>query len=730
VRILQGTGGLQLKVEEAHRKDVGRFKARLSDDVLEKLNIQTGSIIEIKGKRVTAAIAWSTRPDVDDPGIIRMDGYLRKNAGVGLGDKVIVKKASEKPAVSVVLKPMSKQPSGDPRFEAFVKNRLINYPTSQGDIISVTMITKGLSFVVTKTRPEGVVIIKPQTTVHVSDRPHLQSQARNIPYISYEDIGGLSDAIFKLREIVELPLKHPEVFDKLGIEPPRGVLLYGTPGCGKTLLARAVANESDAHFIAINGPEIISKFYGESEKHIREVFKEAEDNSPAIIFIDEIDAIAPKREETTAETERRIVAQLLSLMDGLYRKGKVIVIGATNRANTIDPALRRPGRFDREIELPVPAARERLEILQIHTRWMPLAEDVDLVRISEKTHGFVGADLSALCREAAMRSLRSHIPSLIFEEGNIPNQAIDNLKITMQDFDEALKDIQPSALREIIIEVPSVHWNEIGGLAAVKQELLEVVEWPLKKSGDFRKMGVKPPRSVLLFGPPGCGKTLLAKAVATESEANFISIRGPEVISKWVGESEKAIREIFRKARAAAPTVIFIDEIDSIARRREYAANDSNVPERVVSQLLTEMDELATVENVAVMCATNRPDILEPALLRPGRIDRIIYVPPPNKDERIQILEIYTRDMPLEQDVNIDRIANDTDGYLGADLENLCREAAIIAIREKSATVKHAHFDQSMKKMHSSVTPEVVRRYEAFVQNPRKQWLSESDTVV
>lgn len=727
---MQATSSLQLKVEEAHHKDVGRFKARLSSGLLERLNIQTGDIIEIKGKRVTAAIAWSARPDDDEPGTIRMDGYLRRNAGVSLGDKVTVRRASEKPAMSVVLTPLSKRLSIDTNFEVFVKNRLINYPITQGDTISVTMITKGFSFVVTKTRPDGVIVIKPQTSLRISSKPRLPSQNRGIPYATYEDIGGLNDVIFKLREIVELPLKHPELFDKLGIEPPRGVLLYGPSGCGKTLLARAVANESDAHFIAINGPEINSKFYGESEKHLREVFKEAEENSPGIIFIDEIDAIAPKREETIGEVERRIVAQLLSLMDGLQRKGKVIVIGATNRANSIDLALRRPGRFDREIELPVPAVEERIEILQIHTRWMPLAEDVDLEKIAEKTHGFVGADLAAFCREAAMQSLRRRIPSMVFEEESIPSEVMDNLKISMRDFDEALKEIQPSALREILVEIPSVHWGDIGGLGSVKQELLEVVEWPLKKAAEFRKMGVKPPRSALLFGPPGCGKTLLAKAAATESEVNFLTIRGPEVISKWVGESEKAIREIFRKARSAAPALIFIDELDSIARRREYTSNDSNVPERVVSQLLTEMDELATIENVALICATNRPDVLDPALLRPGRIDRMIYVPPPNANERLEILTIYTRNVPLGEDVDLKRIATETDGYIGADLENLCREAAIFAIREKSIKVGSSHFELSMKRIHPTVTPEIVRRYESFADSLRRQWPSQPESII
>jgi transitional endoplasmic reticulum ATPase len=727
---LSAQAGLQLAVEEAHRKDVGRFKARLNGGVLEKLGVKTGDIIEIRGKRVTAAIAWPAPPEDDEPGLIRIDGYVRRNAGVSLGDKVTVRKVSEKPALSVVLTPLSKRLSIDPSFEAFVKNRLINYPILQGDTISVTMITKGFSFAVSKTRPGGVVVIKPQTLLHVSDKPRLPPRDAHAPYATYEDIGGLSDAIFRLREIVELPLKYPELFDKLGIEPPRGVLLYGPPGCGKTLLARAVANESEAHFTAVNGPEIISKFYGESEKHLREVFKDAEDNSPAIIFIDEIDAIAPKREDTIGEVERRIVAQLLSLMDGLQRKGRVVVIGATNRANSIDLAMRRPGRFDREIELPVPTSDERTEILQVHTRWMPLADDVDVDKISEKTHGFVGADLAALCREAAMRSLRRNVPSLIFEEEKVPSEVMDNLKVEMKDFDEALKDTHPSALKEILVEIPSMNLDGVGGLESVKQELLEVAEWSLKRSSDFRKMGVRPLRSALLFGPPGCGKTSLARAIVARSGVNFLSIRGPEIMSKWVGESEKAIREIFRKARSAAPAVIFIDELDAIARKRDYATGDTSVSDRIMSQLLTEMDELATMENIVVICATNRPDVLDPALLRPGRIDRMIYVPPPNSSERLQILTIYTRNMPLEETVDLRKISLETDGYTGADLENLCREAAIFAIRVNSGRVNTTHFEQATKKIHATVSPEVVRRYETFIDFMRRQWSGQPEPVV
>ncbi|RLI31179.1 AAA family ATPase, partial [Candidatus Bathyarchaeota archaeon] len=543
-----------------------------------------------------------------------------------------------------------------------------------------------------------------------------------LPRTTYEDIGGLHEEIQRIREMVELPLRHPELFQRLGIEPPKGVLLHGPPGCGKTLLARAVANESDAHFIAINGPEIMSKFYGQSEARLREIFAEAEKEAPSIIFIDEIDAIAPKREEVTGEVERRVVAQLLALMDGLEGRGNVIVIGATNRINALDPALRRPGRFDREIEIGVPDKQGRYEILQIHTRGMPLAKDVDLKKLAEITHGYTGADLAALCREAAMKALRRYLPEINLEEETIPVEVLEKMEVTMEDFMNAYREITPTAVREVYIEVPTVRWDDIGGLEDVKQKLREAVEWPLKNPEAFKRMGIKPPKGILLYGPPGCGKTLLAKAVATESEANFISIRGPEIFSKWVGESERAIREVFRKARMASPSVIFFDEIDAIAPRRGLGYADSGVTERVISQLLTEIDGIAALEDVVIIAATNRPDILDPAILRPGRIDRLIYVPSPDEEARYEIFKIHTRNMPLAEDVDLRHLAKITAGYSGADIEAVCREAAMNALRRdmNAASVTMADFEAALETIGPSITPDVDKWYKSFAQRVKK----------
>ncbi|MEM2027964.1 MAG: CDC48 family AAA ATPase, partial [Candidatus Bathyarchaeia archaeon] len=540
--------------------------------------------------------------------------------------------------------------------------------------------------------------------------------------VTYEDIGGLKEQIQRIREMVELPLRHPEIFQRLGIDPPKGVLLHGPPGCGKTLLAKAVANESDAYFISINGPEIMNKFYGESEARLREIFQQAQQNAPSIIFIDEIDAIAPKREEVTGEVERRVVAQLLALMDGLSERGNVIVIGATNRPNAIDPALRRPGRFDREIEIGIPDKQGRYEILVIHTRGMPLSEDVDLKRLAEITHGFTGADLAALCREAAMKALRRYLPEIDLEQERVPAEVLEKMEVKMEDFLNAFKEITPTALREVAIEVPTVHWDDIGDLEDVKQELKEAVEWPIKNPEMFKRMGIKPPKGILLFGPPGCGKTLLAKAVATESEANFISIKGPEVLSKWVGESERAIREVFRKARMSAPAVIFFDEIDSLVPRRGLGYGDSGVTERVISQLLTEIDGISTLEDVVVLAATNRPDLIDPAILRPGRFDRLVYVPSPNDEGRLAILKIHTKDMPLSKDVDLKVLASMTKGYSGADIEALCREAALIALRRdtNAKEVTMSDFQEAMKRVGPSITPDMENWYKSWSQQFKK----------
>ncbi len=703
---------IELKVAEAKQRDVGRGIVRIDRESMRRLGVEAGDVVEIIGRKSTVAIVWPGYIEDEGLGIIRMDGILRRNAGVSLGDTVKIRKVSVRPAIKVVLAPVGDiQITPTPDFVSYIKSRLLGRPLKRGDTIEIPVVNTALRFSVVSTTPAQVVQVVERTTINIRPKPVSEAEI-SVPRVTYEDIGDLEEAKQKIREMVELPLKHPELFRHLGIDPPKGVLLHGPPGCGKTLLAKAVANESDAYFIAINGPEIMSKFYGESEQRLREVFKEAEENAPAIIFIDEIDAIAPKRGEVTGEVERRVVAQLLALMDGLKSRGQVIVIAATNRPGDIDPALRRPGRFDREIAIPVPDRRARKEILQVHTRNMPLAEDVNLDELAEITHGFTGADLAALCREAAIHALRRFLPKIDLEKG-IPTEVLKELKVTRQDFFEALKDIQPSALREVYVEVPEVRWDDIGGLENVKQELREAVEWPLKHPEYFKDMGIDPPKGILLYGPPGCGKTLLAKAVATESEANFIAVKGPEILSKWVGESEKAIREIFSKARQAAPCIIFFDEIDSIVPRRGVRY-DSGVTDRIVNQLLTELDGLVRLEGVVVIGATNRPDIIDPALLRPGRFDRIIYVPPPDKKARLEILKVHTRKMPLAPDVNLQEIAELTEGYTGADLAALCREAAMTALREygKPGEVKMEHFKKAMEKVKPSVSREDYQRYQ------------------
>ena len=687
---------IKLKVASATQRDAGRGIVRIDPRIMGQIGVSTGDIVEVEGKKTTVAIAWPAYQEDSGLDIVRMDGVARKNAGVGIGETVTVRKAEVKKASRVTLAPTIPL-RFDEGFEEYVKQHLVGRPVVRGDNVVVGILGQPLQFVVVNTQPAGAVQITLDTVVSLQEKP--VSQVEAIPKVTYEDIGGLDYAIQRIREMVELPLKHPEVFKRLGIDPPKGVLLHGPPGTGKTLLAKAVANESNAYFISINGPEIMSKFYGESEARLREIFQKAQENAPSIIFIDEIDAIAPKREEATGEVERRVVSQLLALMDGLESRGQVIVIGATNRPNAIDSALRRPGRFDREIEIGVPDRKGRLEILQIHTRGMPLAKDVNLEEIAAITHGFVGADLAALCREAAMRTLRRFLPQIDLEKETIPTEVLQKMEVTREDFMEALKEVHPSAMREVLIEKPNVHWEDVGGLENVKQALKEAVEWPLKHPEVFKRMGVNPPKGILLAGPPGTGKTLLAKAVATESEANFISVKGPEVLSKWVGESEKAIREIFRKARSVAPSIIFFDEIDAIAPRKDSGFGDSHVTERVISQLLTEMDGLESLRGVVIIAATNRPDLLDPALLRPGRFDRILEVPVPDKETRLKILKIHTRNMPLAEDVNLEKLAEITEGYVGADLEALCREAALTALRENinAQKVYWRHFEKAME---------------------------------
>jgi len=707
-----------LRVSEAKPRDAGKKRVRIDPDVMKELGVEAGDVVEIEGKRKTAAIVWPSLPEDLGLDIIRMDGTLRRNADVNIGDKVIVRKASPKPATKVRLAPTVHSMSIDESFKKYVKKKLVGLPVVENDIIPVPVLGQAVQLVVIDTRPRGVVIITEKTTVDILEKP---VTATTIPKVTYEDIGGLHEVIAKIRELVELPLRHPELFQRLGIEPPKGILLFGPPGTGKTLLAKAVANESDAYFIAINGPEIMSKFYGESEQRLREIFEEAKKNAPAIIFIDEIDAIAPKRDEVIGEVERRVVAQLLALMDGLEARGQVIVIGATNRPNALDPALRRPGRFDREIEVPMPDKQGRLEILQIHTRHMPLAEDVNLEELAEMTKGYTGADLAALAREAAMHALRRYLPEIDIEQERIPAEVLEKMVVTKADFLAAFKEITPSGLREIEVEVPEVHWDDIGGLENVKQELREVVEWPLRYPNAFKRLGIEPPKGILLFGPPGTGKTLLAKAVATESGANFIAIRGPELLSKWVGESEKAVREVFRRARQYAPAVVFFDEIEAIASLRGSDV-ETDVTERVVSQLLTEIDGITGLENVVVIAATNRPDLVDPALLRPGRLEKLIYVPPPDEKGRLDILKIHTRHVPLAEDIDLREIAKMTNGYTGADLAALVREATLAALREdlKATKVRFKHFEQALSKVRPSVTKYMIDFYGRWLESARQ----------
>jgi len=711
---------IQLRVGDARQRDVGRGIARIDQPAMQKLGISAGDVIEIVNKRTTSAIAWPAYSEDQNRDIIRIDGFTRKNAGAAINEYVVVKPAKVKAALGITLAPVDMRLNVDEDFTNFVRNRLMERTLVEGDTTLVMMLGHAIPFTVSKTRPHGIVKVTTETKLIILNEP--APEAKGLPRTTYEDIGGLHEEIQRVREMVELPLRHPELFQRLGIEPPKGVLLHGPPGCGKTLLARAVANESEANFYSINGPEIMSKFYGESEARLREIFQQAQQNSPSIIFIDELDAIAPKREEVTGEVERRVVAQLLALMDGLSGRGNVIVIGATNRPGALDPALRRPGRFDREIEIGVPDKQGRHEVLQIHTRGMPLAEDVDLKKLADMSHGYTGADLSALGRETAMKALRRYLPQINLEEERIPPSVLEKMEVKMDDFVNAYKEVTPTAMREVYIEVSTVRWDDIGGLDDVKQHLKESVEWPIKTPEIFSRLGIKPPKGILLYGPPGCGKTLLARAVATESEANFISIKGPEVFSKWVGESEKAIREVFRKARMAAPAVIFFDEIDSLTPRRGAGFSDSGVSERVISQLLTEMDGIVTLQDIVVVAATNRPDMVDPAVLRPGRFDRLIYVPEPDEKSRLQIFKLYTKGMPLSKDVDLNQLTVATKYYSGADIESLCREAAMHTLRRdvNAAEVTMKDFQDAIKEVGPSVSPDMEKWYKSFMQQVRQ----------
>jgi transitional endoplasmic reticulum ATPase len=704
---------LPLKVLEAYTRDVGRGSARIDYETMDSLGATTGDIIEIRGKRRTVAKCLPLYPSDEGKSTIRIDGLMRNNAGVAIGDTINVKKIKAVPAEKVIVSPLETIPPIDERYLA---DALESTPLVKGDNIMVPYFGGRLTFQVVAVTPLAeAVLVTNKTLFTITEK---DADLRGMPHVSYEDIGGLRDEMQKVREMIELPLRHPEIFEKLGIEAPKGVLLFGPPGTGKTLLAKAVASESNAHFISISGPEIMSKFYGESEARLREIFKEARDKAPSIIFIDEIDSIAPKREEVTGEVERRVVSQMLSLMDGLEGRGKVIVIAATNRQNALDPALRRPGRFDREIEIKVPDKHGRLEILQIHSRNMPLDPDVDQPRIAAVSHGFVGADLEYLCKEAAMKCLRRLLPELNMEDEKLPPETLDKLIITRNDFDQAIRDVMPSAMREVFLESPDVKWQDIGGLEGVKRELQEAIEWPLKYPDLYAKLGYTVPKGILLHGPSGTGKTLLAKAVATESEANFISVKGPELVSKWVGESERGVREIFRRARQAAPCVIFLDEMDSIAPTRGREAGGMGGTERIVSQILTEIDGISELHGVVVLGATNRPDMVDPALLRPGRFDRIILVPNPDSQTRANILEIHAKGKPIGQDVNIQKIAETmTVGFSGADTAAIVNTAISLVLHEYLA--KYPTPEEAAK--HASEAHVMMRHFEEAVKKIRTQ---------
>ncbi len=730
---------IELKVSRAMPEDAEKGIVRMDAKSMQTVGIVPGDIIEIEGGRATVAVAAKAYPSDVGLGVVRMDGLLRRNAKAGIGEPVKIRKAEVKEAEKVTLAPAQKGVQVQIMGGGLEKS-LMGRPVMKGDIISPIRARRksavdpfedvfsafeesfspmfgfpGLKLMVVATKPKGACVITDMTEIELSPQAVEVKELEKIPQVTYEDIGGLSDAISKVREMIELPLKHPELFEKLGVEPPKGVLLYGPPGTGKTLLAKAVANETNANFIAINGPEIMSKWYGESEKQLREVFEEAEKGAPSIIFIDEIDAIAPKREEVTGEVERRVVATLLSQMDGLKSRGRVVVIAATNRQDAIDPALRRGGRFDREIEIGVPDRKGRKEVLQIHTRAMPLEPDVDLDEWADVTYGFVGADLEALCKEAAMATLRRILPKInIEDEGEIPQKLLEELKVLKKDFKDAFKNVSPSAMREVLVEIPNIKWADIGGMDELKQQLKEAVEWPLKNAKMFKKMGIKPPKGILLYGAPGTGKTLLAKAVANESSANFISVKGPEIFSKWVGESERAIRKIFSKARQVAPCIVFFDELDAIAPVRGRDTG-THVTETVVNQMLTEMDGLEELEGVVVIGATNRPDIIDTGLLRPGRFDRMIYTPVPDKETRVKIFKVHTKNMPLAKDVSVEKLAAETDDYVGADIEAICREAAMIALRKsnlKAEEVAMPDFKAAMSAVRPTMNDDMKSYFE------------------
>ena len=708
---------ISLKVSKAIPSDVGHGRARISGE--NDLDLKPGDIIEIKGEnRSTAAIYWRSRPEDAKMDIIRVDGIIRKNAGVSLGDRVTVSKVEAKICTKLVLSPVmanKQKVKFGPGIEGFARRGLNKRPVVAGDRIFIpgmTLFAEALPFAVLQTTPKGIVQVNSDTDIVIKDEAIDDDDVGQSQGITYEDIGGIGSQLQKVREMIELPLKHPELFRRLGIDPPKGVLLHGPPGTGKTMIAKAVATETNAHFTSINGPEIISKYYGESEKQLREIFDEAANNAPAIVFLDEIDSICPKREDVSGEVERRVVAQMLTLMDGMQGRDNVIVIGATNRRDAMDPALRRPGRFDREIEIGVPDREGRKEILDVHTRQMPIADDFDVDWVLENSYGFVGADLAALVRESAMKALRRYLPEIDLDEETIPPEVLEKMEVRMDDFRLAIREIEPSALREIYVEIPDVSWESVGGLTEIKDRLKESVEWPLTKPELFEHFGIKPPRGIVLFGAPGTGKTLLAKAIANEAKANFISIKGPELISKWVGESEKAIREIFKKAKQSSPSIIFLDEFESIAgmRSSNSQSGGSDVANRVVNQLLASMDGVESLDEVIIVAATNRPEMIDPALLRSGRFERVLHVPPPDKPARESIMAIHSADMPLST-FSMKDVLGGMEGFTGADIEAVCREAALIAMRAGKKKVTKGHFEEATSRVRPTVTPEMLEYY-------------------
>lgn len=709
---------IALKVNEAPQEDIGRNRARIGAKVRMDLEVDVGDVVKIIGEKETVAKVFRLSSQDEGKEMIRIDGLVRKNAKVSIGDKVKVKRITTQEAKKLVIAPVIEEGNrlkfGE-GIESYVKKRLLKRPVLAGDAIvvpGIALMGGSVPFMVISTNPVNAVMITKSTDVVVKEDPVSEGEIMTTTGVTYEDVGGLNEELKRVREMIELPLKHPKLFERLSIEPPKGVLLHGPPGTGKTWIAKAVANEAGANFFSVQGPEIMSKYYGQSEEKLRDMFEEAKDQSPSIIFIDELDSIAPKRDDVKGEVERRVVAQLLTLLDGLTHRGEIIVIAATNRLGAIDSALRRPGRFDREIEIGLPDLEGRKEVLLIHTRGMPVAKDVDLTHIAEVTHGFAGADLESLVKEAAMRALRRYIPEIELDEP-IPGDVLESMEVKSSDFTEALREIEPSSLREIMVEIPRVTWDDVGGLEEIKEKMIDSVDRPMEDPESFKKMGIEPSKGILLYGPPGTGKTLLAKAVANESDANFISIKGPELLSKWVGESEKAIREVFKKARQTAPTIVFLDELDALAPKRGEGSTEGTI-DRVVNQLLTSLDGVERTADMIVLAATNRPDKIDDALLRAGRFDHRLAIPIPDEEARRKIFEVHTQKMPISKDVNIDDLVEKTDSFVGADIEYVCRGAGLKAIKEGSKKVRMEHFEESLLETNPSVDDEVIEMYEGW----------------